>query len=118
MRVADSSSAAAVAERAQPTTGMPEAANASTHAAVAYVFPDPGRPATGCSASAPGRHTARTMAICSGDSSGRAAIAASTPATVARSEEHTSELQSLMRISYAVFCLKKKTIHTYTYLLT
>src|SRR3546814_10701048 len=29
-------------------------------------------------------------------------------ATVNRSEEHTSELQSLMRISYAVFCLKKK----------
>src|SRR3546814_6021072 len=28
-----------------------------------------------------------------------------------RSEEHTSELQSLMRISYAVFCLKKKTDH-------
>src|SRR3546814_1974567 len=41
-----------------------------------------------------------------------------------RSEEHTSELQSLMRISYAVFCLKKKkkqietlieTIYTHTY---
>src|SRR3546814_1057247 len=35
-----------------------------------------------------------------------------------RSEEHTSELQSLMRISYAVFCLKKKMlttiVHTYT----
>src|SRR3546814_4913060 len=32
-----------------------------------------------------------------------------------RSEEHTSELQSLMRISYAVFCLKKKTYgNTYT----
>src|SRR3546814_7830727 len=30
-------------------------------------------------------------------------------ATLARSEEHTSELQSLMRISYAVSCLKKKT---------
>src|SRR3546814_8624483 len=29
----------------------------------------------------------------------------------ARSEEHTSELQSLMRISYAVFCLKKKNIY-------
>src|SRR3546814_955260 len=29
-------------------------------------------------------------------------------AVIARSEEHTSELQSLMRISYAVFCLKKK----------
>src|SRR3546814_1434904 len=30
-----------------------------------------------------------------------------------RSEEHTSELQSLMRISYAVFCLKKKNITTF-----
>src|SRR3546814_4497599 len=30
-------------------------------------------------------------------------------AVITRSEEHTSELQSLMRISYAVFCLKKKT---------
>src|SRR3546814_1827907 len=32
-----------------------------------------------------------------------------------RSEEHTSELQSLMRISYAVFCLKKKTYATIAY---
>src|SRR3546814_8532510 len=32
-----------------------------------------------------------------------------THGTLRRSEEHTSELQSLMRISYAVFCLKKKT---------
>src|SRR3546814_9252321 len=32
-----------------------------------------------------------------------------------RSEEHTSELQSLMRISYAVFCLKKKKQRTSTY---
>src|SRR3546814_10080334 len=31
-------------------------------------------------------------------------------APVLRSEEHTSELQSLMRISYAVFCLKKKNL--------
>src|SRR3546814_4107497 len=31
---------------------------------------------------------------------------------LARSEEHTSELQSLMRISYAVFCLKKKKTNT------
>src|SRR3546814_4985043 len=31
------------------------------------------------------------------------------PATFLRSEEHTSELQSLMRISYAVFCFKKTT---------
>src|SRR3546814_2652308 len=41
------------------------------------------------------------------------------PASIAsapwRSEEHTSELQSLMRISYAVFCLKKKTLTLYTH---
>src|SRR3546814_5000231 len=38
------------------------------------------------------------------------------PWVLQRSEEHTSELQSLMRISYAVFCLKKKkkTEHTHT----
>src|SRR3546814_2542858 len=38
--------------------------------------------------------------------------------SIERSEEHTSELQSLMRISYAVFCLKKKNTnhkqHSYT----
>src|SRR3546814_10762444 len=34
--------------------------------------------------------------------------AAYAPAFIVRSEEHTSELQSLMRISYAVFCLKKQ----------
>src|SRR3546814_9526443 len=33
-----------------------------------------------------------------------------------RSEEHTSELQSLMRISYAVFCLKKKNNQSYQYI--
>src|SRR3546814_9961130 len=33
------------------------------------------------------------------------------PGREVRSEEHTSELQSLMRISYAVFCLKKKNIN-------
>src|SRR3546814_2597112 len=37
-----------------------------------------------------------------------ACFLASDAAGVTRSEEHTSELQSLMRISYAVFCLKKK----------
>src|SRR3546814_1773748 len=35
-------------------------------------------------------------------------------AGLARSEEHTSELQSLMRLSYAVFCLKKKTEKQHT----
>src|SRR3546814_1679799 len=46
------------------------------------------------------------------DKIGRATAAAGrtglAPARFERSEEHTSELQSLMRISYAVFCLKKK----------
>src|SRR3546814_10407650 len=44
-----------------------------------------------------------------------AAAALSSEIPARRSEEHTSELQSLMRISYAVFCLKKKqkqNIHT------
>src|SRR3546814_2246240 len=36
-------------------------------------------------------------------------IEAQVQSGIGRSEEHTSELQSLMRISYAVFCLKKKT---------
>src|SRR3546814_7674767 len=37
------------------------------------------------------------------------------PTPADRSEEHTSELQSLMRISYAVFCLKKKKSTTFLY---
>src|SRR3546814_9938452 len=46
-------------------------------------------------------------------------LARTTPIDQCRSEEHTSELQSLMRISYAVFCLKKNTTnyeqqHPYT----
>src|SRR3546814_7785068 len=63
-------------------------------------FPFPGR-ATRCLMTPPPRsastspHSARCTASRSAESS--------------RSEEHTSELQSLMRISYAVFCLKKKT---------
>src|SRR3546814_3825870 len=39
---------------------------------------------------------------------GSKSVSAATRANIERSEEHTSELQSLMRISYAVFCLKKK----------
>src|SRR3546814_5085643 len=52
------------------------------------------------------------MASCAGAASVTSAastLSVSTGAGSARSEEHTSELQSLMRISYAVFCLKKKT---------
>src|SRR3546814_5293223 len=43
-----------------------------------------------------------------GDDIGLSVRARANLALVERSEEHTSELQSLMRISYAVFCLKKK----------
>src|SRR3546814_7615084 len=39
---------------------------------------------------------------------GRLSLCADQAAAAKRSEEHTSELQSLMRISYAVFCLNKK----------
>src|SRR3546814_10183105 len=43
----------------------------------------------------------------------RAGLSSSNPCdAVRRSEEHTSELQSLMRLSYAVFCLKKNTNRT------
>src|SRR3546814_2129389 len=42
----------------------------------------------------------------------RATSASNALVNVVRSEEHTSELQSLMRISYAVFCLTKKNNHT------
>src|SRR3546814_6046829 len=65
------------------------------------------------------RPTMATKASCRlGRSIDRVSIPA--PPAINRSEEHTSELQSLMRISYAVFCLKKKkpshttTIHLYT----
>src|SRR3546814_8117651 len=54
-----------------------------------------------CSAETPLR---RVTPASSADASSRAASAF----PMVRSEEHTSELQSLMRISYAVFCLKKK----------
>src|SRR3546814_3071550 len=47
---------------------------------------------------------ARSRATMSSDSAAGSALSA----LALRSEEHTSELQSLMRISYAVFCLKKK----------
>src|SRR3546814_4811838 len=47
--------------------------------------------------------------------SGPEKLAAEAAPARARSEEHTSELQSLKRISYAVFCLKKKTTTTPVY---
>src|SRR3546814_7165755 len=55
----------------------------------------------------PGKHCGerKNRPICHGDRSGVGALEM-TEEGATRSEEHTSELQSLMRISYAVFCLK------------
>src|SRR3546814_8983845 len=55
------------------------------------------------------RSTLRTLGFAFNSSSASSSSAVTSPRAQARSEEHTSELQSLMRISYAVFCLKKKT---------
>src|SRR3546814_6247268 len=51
---------------------------------------------------------------CDGSSMAIRSIQARIPSRSPRSEEHTSELQSLMRISYAVFCLKKKILQHHT----
>src|SRR3546814_3723732 len=59
------------------------------------------------------------QAVADVDDAGILARALNHPRTLGgqRSEEHTSELQSLMRISYAVFCLKKKKITHICYVL-
>src|SRR3546814_6256013 len=57
----------------------------------------------------PGEGGADVAGILAGAGSGAIRLVYLLGADEIRSEEHTSELQSLMRISYAVFCLKKKT---------
>src|SRR3546814_1982368 len=61
-----------------------------------------------CRGDLPGQHQQREVPRdhLGGDTQAAGAVAA--VLQLVRSEEHTSELQSLMRISYAVFCLKKK----------
>src|SRR3546814_9639221 len=73
--------------------------------------------AMACCTAAATRSTWARRPTCSGGRTGEKATPMASrfcPATgaVARSEEHTSELQSLMRISYAAFCLKKKKAST------
>src|SRR3546814_3550981 len=67
---------------------------------------------------APPEKVETPQAVPAADTAQKAAIGPAAPTSAlttykdqdsGRSEEHTSELQSLMRISYAVFCLKKKT---------
>src|SRR3546814_5419339 len=55
----------------------------------------------------------RSLDLDGGHALGREVAQAGQGGGVERSEEHTSELQSLMRISYAVFCLKKKKYRIY-----
>src|SRR3546814_1182218 len=65
--------------------------------------------ASGCPRGAAGRDRIAAIWHCDG---GKAAVMSESTllSRLRRSEEHTSELQSLMRSSYAVFCLKKKKI--------
>src|SRR3546814_10050229 len=105
-----SSARTRVKAQRQPITNNPIAKTAAPHSAVAP-SKRPVQPATMRHAAKPAMATSRATRIRArrGDS-----------AKALRSEEHTSELQSLMRISYAVFCLKKKNkklqrMHTQTY---
>src|SRR3546814_2252511 len=61
----------------------------------------------------PARHH-RPCPLAEDDHCGRGRLCSPDHPPCIRSEEHTSELQSLLRISYAVFCLKKKTRPTTT----
>src|SRR3546814_6690356 len=63
----------------------------------------PGHPAAGAGARA-------QLAVLRRGAGRRPGAVAASVLVLRRSEEHTSELQSLMRISYAVFCLKKKNL--------
>src|SRR3546814_10200603 len=60
----------------------------------------------------PGKASMATIMISSSADLVKAVKSATDGDVIQRSEEHTSELQSLMRISYAVFCLNKKTTNT------
>src|SRR3546814_8105404 len=73
---------------------LPTAFTCSTTASISAALPPPPRQRPGATA-AIRRHRS-------------ACCRSAAPSRRRRSEEHTSELQSLMRISYAVFCLKKK----------
>src|SRR3546814_6319193 len=59
----------------------------------------------------PGVHQIDAGSAAAAGIEGRQLVGHGLDREAARSEEHTSELQSLMRISYAVFCLKKKKTH-------
>src|SRR3546814_4172354 len=76
-----------------------------THGSVLGIVRSPDAPIFGTDVSL---QKARTAAFFSGAQAG-AELSANASADVRRSEEHTSELQSLMRSSYSVFCFKQNT---------
>src|SRR3546814_4979800 len=87
----------------------------ATASAAAFAMPSLGMPSFASDISAP-RPTASSYSLVAGSPPPSARLARSIASGTdgARSEEHTSELQSLMRISYAFFCLKKKNTHIST----
>src|SRR3546814_6339126 len=88
--------------RSEPSA-RPRACRASARSA-----PTPARPRDRANGPAP--HSRRPPSIRTSRPQAGGSTPHATPCPAhKRSEEHTSELQSLMRISYAVFCLKKKT---------
>src|SRR3546814_7345375 len=93
--------------------GMAGAANRMVGGIVSYVGWPNGRGAAGRSLCQVGTPRLASNPVAPQLPSGRHLIVRRVTAA-ARSEEHTSELQSLMRISYAVFCLKKKKKNTTT----
>src|SRR3546814_4183512 len=111
MRISDwssdvcSSDLPCTSRRAGTGSGLSNRPNAAERRSATAVG---SRPAGFRPAHAPQWREAHASEVSPGD-----AVAAerSEPDQGRRSEEHTSELQSLMRISYAVFCLKKKTNH-------
>src|SRR3546814_2697573 len=97
---------------ARGSGGVPSSTPSSASSLCAISCTATQKPASGSSRSACTSAHDRISGPLSQDSPIRSSShSCSTPAASTRSEEHTSELQSLMRISYAVFCLKKKKQH-------
>src|SRR3546814_8004899 len=93
------------------TRRPPRSTRTDTRLPYTTLFRSPGRGAAGRAGAGPGKPAGSGPE--SGPESGvdsHIALAIVRASEFRRSEEHTSELQSLMRISYAVFCLKKKNI--------
>src|SRR3546814_4633574 len=96
-----SSGASRMTSRLSPSGGIRAIRSAATPAGIGQLW--------WISPARIGRHSVAPAVFLTSDGAGGSIIPMRDAIVKARSEEHTSELQSLMRISYAVFCLKKKT---------